>query len=471
MTVKLTPADIEELNAYLATVNEDFTDFETLDAIVEDLSPEEIEQLDELSKKTLGSYITKAATGAGPTYSRANRKYVGGHSVYSGGKAEGKLEVSKDMADHALNTAAFHTGVGDTEKGEVYSKFNKAHEKIRNTLGNRAKGIETAVKKLTKEEVEVKDVTETAAADTLHPGAAGCETKSSILAGLIQKVAGMSIEDLSKWNDQALALIGHEADKIDAATAAKNKSTVDMKKTTKEDVESLLTGDDLTEEFKEKTTTLFEAAVFNRVAILEAELQEAYEASLEEAIKDISENLSNDLEAYLNDATETFMKENAVAIETSLKNDITEDFITGLKVLFKEHYMEIPDEKVDVLAGLAEENEGFKAEIDRLVKEKNELSESLNDVLKESLIEDGIEGLTLTEAEKFKTLAESIEFSGDVESYGKKLSYIKENYFKKAPVTSNILTEEFEADENTEVTEVIDPAVSRYVQAISRTTR
>jgi hypothetical protein len=239
----------------------------------------------------------------------------------------------------------------------------------------------------------------------------------------------------------------------------------------KEDVEEMFSGQDLSEEFKEKATTLFEAAVNAKATLEVVRIEEEYSLRLEEEVAQIAENLEKQIDAYLDYVVENWMKENEVAIESTLRNEITEDFINNLRNLFSEHYINVPQEKIDVIEELALKVEQLESKLDESINENVDLKKFVAEVAKDEAIAEMSEGLTLTQQEKFELLSEGIEFDGDVDNYKKKLSYIKESYFSigaKKPV-SNIEEETFEGDESHNVP--INPEVAAFVKAISRTVK
>ena len=164
------------------------------------------------------------------------------------------------------------------------------------------------------------------------------------------------------------------------------------------------------------------------------------------------------------------MKENEVAITSTLRNEITEEFIDGLRGLFAEHYIEVPEDKVDVLEELAAKVEALETKLDESITENVQLKEALLDSEKTETLREMAEDLTLNESEKFAALAEGIEFDGDLDTYRKKLAYVKESYFNKKTnkSVSNIEEETFEAPESDRVVSA-DPEINRYAQAIART--
>jgi hypothetical protein len=314
---------------------------------------------------------------------------------------------------------------------------------------------------------------------------AGEDPKSKIdyMTKALGAMNAMKKEDLTKWYDQAMALVGKEASALPSgASAESNSSSIDMKggkgpKTrdampkinVKEDVEEMFVNEELSEEFKDKASTLFEAAVNARTIIEIARLEEEYDNRLEEEVTSIVEEIENNLNNYLDHIAENWLKENEVAIESTLRNEIMEEFIGGLKNLFAEHYIEMPEDKVDVVEEMAAKIERLETALDETIFENNELKGIVIEAGKQDIIDEMSESLTLADSEKFASLAEGIEFNGDLELYKKKLTVVKENYFQ-APksTTSNIEEETFEGTGEQKIVSY-DPSVSRYVQAISKT--
>ncbi len=332
-----------------------------------------------------------------------------------------------------------------------------------------------------------KEVAEaTTAADTLHPGAgSGGTMKMEVINKAIAAMAGMSVEDLSKFYYDTLAKFGHYADGVPKDGMA-NQATLNMKPSAavgsgsigqmpmpqlaKEDLESIF-GPELTEEFATKATTLFEAAVASRVAIEKVALEEAYEAKLTEEVTEIKTTLEEQVDQYLNYAVQEWVKQNQVAIESSLRNDVMESFMNGLKNLFKEHYIEIPEDKVDLVAELAAKVEALEDKLNETVKEKMEVQEEVISLQKREVFNTVSEGLAMTQVDKLRQLTESFE-GDDIEDYKKKLEIVKESHFSsKKPSQTNILTEEFETEEETTTTVSVDPSVKRYADIISRTVK
>ena len=237
----------------------------------------------------------------------------------------------------------------------------------------------------------------------------------------------------------------------------------------KEDMENLFQGEDLSEEFKEKATTIFEAAVGAKVSEITEQLQAEFDAKLEEQVVSVVGELSETLDDYLNYIVNGWLEENEVAIETSLRSEITEEFIEGLKNLFVEHYIDIPEDKVDVVEELSVKVEELEGKLNEAMNDNIELNKALQENAKNQIFAEVSEGLADTQADKFATLAENVQFE-DVDSYRRKLEIVKENYFSAKKVRSNIIQEEVDnaSDEAQAQPVKMTGPVANYVQAISR---
>lgn len=335
--------------------------------------------------------------------------------------------------------------------------------------------------------IEDVQVDESMASDSLkpnsHPTTDDPKSKLSAISSVIGAMHAMSKEDLVKWHNQVMSQFGPNKDYGVGDKSASNQSSIDMhggagpktrdampKLSVKEDVEEMFAGSDLSEEFKEKASTLFEAAISARIIVETARLEEEFEAALTEAVSEIQEDLTGKMDTYLDYVVESWMKDNEVAIESTLRNELTADFIDGLKNLFAEHYVDVPQDKVDVVEGLAERVEELEAKLNDQINENMEIKRALVGAEKEAVFESFADGLAMSQQEKFKALAEGIDFDGDLDTYARKLSIIKENYFaveKKAPTSTNIEEETFEGETSTN-TVAMEPAISKYVAAISK---
>ena len=242
-----------------------------------------------------------------------------------------------------------------------------------------------------------------------------------------------------------------------------------MKKKMKEDVDALFADDStISEEFKSKVSTIFEARVSDRVTQIEEEIETRYAGMLEEAVESVKADLTEKVDDYLSYVVEQWMEENQIAIESGLRAELTEDFIGGLRNLFAEHYIDVPAEKVDLVDELAGKVEELESKLNEEIERGVSYAKALVESRKNEIAREVTEGLPATQAEKIKSLAESVEFSTEDE-YKSKLDTIRENYFpsgtKKA--TEAQLNEQFEETEEKKV--INDPFVAAVSQAISKT--
>jgi hypothetical protein len=203
----------------------------------------------------------------------------------------------------------------------------------------------------------------------------------------------------------------------------------------KEDMEALTDGEDLSEEFKEKAATIFEAAVLNRVKQEVAKLDEAYEHQLAEQVEGIKEGLVEKVDGYLDYVVEQWIEQNEIALESGMKSEILEGFVGGLKTLFEEHYIDIPEEKFDVLGALEEQVEDLSGKLDEQLESNVELNKQLSYFQIEQVKYEISEGLVETDKEKFFALIEELDFE-DVESFAKKAQTIRESYFTNKATTT-----------------------------------
>ena len=239
----------------------------------------------------------------------------------------------------------------------------------------------------------------------------------------------------------------------------------------KDDVKALFGNEDLSEEFKEKASTIFEAAVVNKIN----EAMETYTSSMNESYQEDTQSIKNELsekmDTYLDYVVEQWAKDNELAIETGLKAELTEDFMSGLKGLFEDHYIDIPESKVDVVEELASKNEELQSQLNAEMERNMEAKKAIEENDQQKIIDQVTEGLAETQKEKFQTLAEGVEFK-DTESFQKKLSIIKESYFSIDNDTevANLVGETDEPldEEAKPEGSSLDPKMAGYAAAISR---
>jgi hypothetical protein len=257
--------------------------------------------------------------------------------------------------------------------------------------------------------------------------------------------------------------------------SAQNKASIAAKGAAmKEHIDAMFNGEDLSEDFKEKASTIFEAAVQARISEEVAELEEQYSSRLEEALEEVTSEMSSKLDDYLNYCVEQWMSENEVAIEHSLRTEITEEFMEGMKKLFAENYIEIPEDKLNVLEELTATVEQLEDKLNAQINENIELSKSISEYSKHEIFDQVSEGLVMTQVEKLRQLAEGIDFDGS-DNYMRKLALVKENYFPSKPASQDMREEE-EAIGNNDLNEETnvsfqDAGIKRYYNSIARNSK
>jgi uncharacterized coiled-coil protein SlyX len=232
----------------------------------------------------------------------------------------------------------------------------------------------------------------------------------------------------------------------------------------KEHIDALLSGEELSEEFRTKATTIFEAAVADGVKKQVAQLEEQYNEMLNDAIISVQEELVDKIDGYLGTIVEEWVTENQLAIERGVKADLVEEFIDGLKKLFNDHYVDIPEEKADILDEQVERLESFESQLAEAAQKVAELEEEVVELRKLRNIEMVGEELTDSQFEKFLSLCENVDFESE-ESFVNKIKTIKESYFpSKATVNESVA---LNMDTPLLVDEKTSETINAYVKALS----
>ena len=290
------------------------------------------------------------------------------------------------------------------------------------------------------------------------------ESKAAQLSEQVEEVVAEEVVSEEIAEEVAEETVAEEvAEEVVAEEEVSEEAlTIDVS----EDVAALINGEELTEEFKTKAATIFEAAVVSRVKQEVARMNEEFEAKLEEAKAQNQEGLVEKVDGYLGYVVEQWIAQNELALEHGMKSEILEGFVAGLKGLFEEHYIDIPEEKFDVLGSMEVQVEELTAKLDEQVATNVELTKSISELKRAEIVTLACEGLSDTEVEKFKGLAEELSYE-DVATFTTKVQTIRENYFTtkaQADVTSVVtdapvetLTEE----------KKVDPQMAKYLSALN----
>ena len=239
----------------------------------------------------------------------------------------------------------------------------------------------------------------------------------------------------------------------------------------KEDVDALLNGEELSEEFRQKATTIFEAAVLARVKVEVARIEEEFEAKLAVQVAENTEGVVEQVDGYLGYIAEQWMTQNEIALENGIKSEIFESFVAGMKSLFEEHYIEVPEERFDVLGEMEDHIGELEAKLNEQLSANIELSKAIAYAKRAEIVKEISEGLSDVEIEKFNALVEELSYE-DAESFETKVKTIRENYFtnKANPIVESVVTDapvEILTEDGKGAKQV-DPAMSAYVTVLNK---
>lgn len=329
------------------------------------------------------------------------------------------------------------------------------------------------------EEVETQEIEESVSDDAPL-------TEARTISAINAQLAEMSKDDLDSIleaaKDKAKVEMSDDDEEEDEdddeegeVESEKKVEKKESKKVQKEDafkadVDALVEGEDLSEDFKAKASTIFESALHAKLKTEVSKLEERYASDLEGEVKAIKEDLVDKVDGYLNYVVENWMTDNEVAIEHSLKSEITESFINAMHNVFTEHYINVPEDKADIVDALTEEATDAKAQLAEVTDQAKELSEKVKAFERAEIIAEACEGLAATEADKLKELAEGIEASDNQEFSGK-LATIKESYMNVKQDATEEKVDAISEDAAEEETQVIDATMSSYLDAIKNTSK
>ena len=332
-----------------------------------------------------------------------------------------------------------------------------------------------------------------AAAATLKPNSmpVGPANKASAIGKVVDAMAGMDKETINKFV-ATINQIGHEADLIPGGDASKNKNTLNTKPSgagvqlvtklesveasvadlIREDVSEIFEGETLTEDFKLKVSTLIESVINLKTAQRVAAIEEEYEARYNEEMDTIAENLTSTLDDYLNYSVGEWLNQNQVAVESAVRTDIAEGFMEGLKALFATHYIDVPEDRVDIIEEMNQRIEELELLASEKIDEAAALQAELEEMAAVEAITEMTKGMTESDAERLMKLSESVEFT-NIDDLKAKVNVLKEQHFKvearEAPQT--VLFEEVEKIAEEEEPKKLRGVMDAYVQSISRGTR
>jgi len=394
-------------------------------------------------------------------------------------------ELTKEMeeVDEVEEATAKPTGVSAKEPGASNPSSTKLKQEKENmekakTSGKTSdpKSTKGIVKPVTLVKTEDKDeeVKEDDEEEEVkkEEKATAPKLKSEIMQGLVDHIKGLKKEDLAKmYGTHVLGETeqdeGYEEEEDEEASKVKKESidqTIEDLDVS-QDIEALVSGEEeLSDEFKTKASTIFETAIKSKVRTELEKIHAKNEDSAKKVAEETMTSVVEKVDDYLNYVVEQWMTENELAIERGLKGEIAEDFISGLKGLFEDHYIDVPDEKYDILEANLTKIEELEDKLNKQMEENVQLKKAKGELVKESMIADVADGMTDTETEKFQSLVDDVEFS-DEESYKEKLQTIKESYFGSDEVKSQ---DETLTEEGTEEPQEVSGTMAQYMSAIKK---
>jgi len=269
---------------------------------------------------------------------------------------------------------------------------------------------------------------------------------------------GYSEDQIAEAIEENFEIVSEEAEEEEEESS----------KTMKEHVDALLAGEHLSEEFRVKAETIFESAVNTRLQEELAVIEEAYAESLEQEVSSIMEQLTEQVDSYLNYVVEQWIAENEIAIESGLRSELTEDFMSGLRNLFAEHYIDVPDEKVSIVEGLADKVDTLENKLNEEIERNVSLNKMLAESKKYEVLGEATAGLTSTQAEKLKALAENIDFTS-TDEYLRKVHTLRESYFPVNVNAQTTLDNVDIADGRSLISEQHQGPMGAYVRALGKT--
>jgi len=410
-----------------------------LEQTIEELEAEVLAELEEASDAQ-----TKGAATAEPIKKVGKETPKGETEDLGGAKPEAKVEKGADE---------------DRKEKAIGKKAADSADEVSGDAQQKGAGKSDAPQKL-------------AAGDDVEP-----EDDQEVVSEAKKLTKAQTIEQIGKMKKSEIdeMLAAHQSKLAEAENA---KSEEELKKledakadieekiksiSVKEDVAALTEGEELSEEFKEKAAIIFEAAVKSKTREEITRIHDSLTSEFDVKLSEQVEGLTEKVDTYLNYVVDEWMKENELAIERGLKGEIAEDFISGLKQLFEDHYIDVPNEKYDVLEAQSEKIDELESKINQVMERNVALKTDKSGLVREQVISEASEDLTDTEIEKFKSLVEDVDFV-DEESFRAKLDTLKDNYFPKTAVEQSFDDEDGGTAQDIDTTE----AMGAYMSAISR---
>ena len=277
----------------------------------------------------------------------------------------------------------------------------------------------------------------------------------------------VSEEETTESEEQEIVAEEESSEEEEVVAEEQIEDSIDVE----EDLTALLEGEELSEEFQNKARTIFEAAIKTKISEVKSELQEQYEKTIVEEVASVKAELAERVDAYLEYVSDEWMSENKLAVEAGLKTEMTDSFLTGMKSLFEDHYVTIPEDKYDVLNSMVEKLDEMEGKLNEQINKNVALNKRLAESTSDVILADVSEGLAVTQKDKLATLAENVEFDGE-DNYREKLVTLRNSYFPANPGTPTNKTENLsEGAETGHQQPAVTGSMESYLKAISRSVK
>ena len=277
----------------------------------------------------------------------------------------------------------------------------------------------------------------------------------------------VSEEETTESEEQEIVAEEESSEEEEVVAEEQIEDSIDVE----EDLTALLEGEELSEEFQNKARTIFEAAIKTKISEVKSELQEQYEKTIVEEVASVKAELAERVDAYLEYVSDEWMSENKLAIEAGLKTEMTESFLVGMKSLFEDHYVTIPEDKYDVLNSMVEKLDEMEGKLNEQINKNVALNKRLAESTSDVILADVSEGLAVTQKDKLATLAENVEFDGE-DNYREKLVTLRNSYFPANPGAPKQQTENLsEGAETGHQQPAVTGSMESYLKAISRSVK
>ena len=323
-------------------------------------------------------------------------------------------------------------------------------KQVKDVVNKGAKPAEPAPKGMKEEEVEVEG-------DVVAEDEQTTEDQAEVV----------SEEETTESEEQEIVAEEETSEEEEIVEEEQIEDSIDVE----EDLTALLDGEELSEEFQNKARTIFEAAIKSKIAEVKSELQEQYEATIVEEVAAVKEELAERVDAYLEYVSDEWMSENKLAVEAGLKTEMTDSFLTGMKSLFEDHYVSIPEEKYDVLNSMVDKLDEMEGKLNEQITKNVALNKRLAESTSDVIFADVAEGLAVTQKDKLATLAENVEFDGE-DNYREKLVTLRNSYFPANPSTPKDRTENLsEGTETGHQQPAVTGVMESYLKAMGRSVK